>query len=434
MKPDLPYPKALSRFPMIRQSLLAAFDNCSLSAHFDLEHRNGWAHPWQARGLTFHRFAGRALREMHAQQEGKIEVDVALAILNEVLRQADVDRECPVCGSTKIRKGVTKAGMRLCLSGRHRFETEIVNLPMAEIKDLVWVVKKWAHDNEWDVNHLVSIEDRLGARVSYPNPHGGYVERLLSGKLDAVFLDPVDPSHAVVLDWKDTWALPGPTDVSFEGYFQQRWYGWLVMRNYRSVQKVTLREFYVRYSEPREATIWRDDLDQIEGEFAAIAERFDRAFDEKLWTPTPGKWCSYCALPQRCPIVPDVRQAGRITDAEQAKRVAAQLVVGQEVSRQARAALQSWAERHGPVPVKDAKGKRFFGYRSVERVERPDREALLQAVREAGEFEAVNLDDLFVRKQGTRFEAFSPKAIEEEEQDNALIEQLQRTLQEAHAA
>ena len=171
--PPVPYPKALKMYPTIRQSVLSSFDNCALLVRFEREHRGGWNFPWQARGGMFHSFAARALTEMYRQSEESIEVDVALAILHEVLRQADVDKECPHCGSTKIRRGLTKAGNRYCLSCRQRFETEIVVLPEREVEDLYWIVKKWAHDNQWSISDLVDVEQRLQADITYPNPARG---------------------------------------------------------------------------------------------------------------------------------------------------------------------------------------------------------------------------------------------------------------------
>ena len=56
-------------------------------------------------------------------------------------------------------------------------------------------------------------------------------------------------------------SLPSHDDemnqISYEGYFQQRFYGWLVLKCYPQVQAVTLREFYARRTEARSATLTR---------------------------------------------------------------------------------------------------------------------------------------------------------------------------------
>jgi hypothetical protein len=70
----------------------------------------------------------------------------------------------------RIRKGVTKRGMRYCLSCRRQFETNFIRVPADMVAELYWVVKKWAHDNAFDVKNLVDVEQRLTAQVRYPDP------------------------------------------------------------------------------------------------------------------------------------------------------------------------------------------------------------------------------------------------------------------------
>lgn len=421
----VPYPKSLRLFPVIRQSWLSSFDKCGLSARFDQLYRRGWDTDYQARGVIFHRFAGRALREMALHGERGIEVDVALAILHEVIRQDDIDRDCPDCFSTRIAPGVSKDGMRRCLACGARFETELTNIPMHQLKDLYWTVIKWAHETEWDTDKLWSVEERLRATVEYPNRHGGAgIERWVSGQTDALF---IEDNEATIVDWKDTWGMPPPTEVSFEGYFQQRFYAFLVFRNYKQVEKVTLREFYERYSEPREAIVWRTRLHDIEQEIGALAERFDRAFEERAFTPTPGKHCSWCVRPTACPIVVPARGDGRILDAEHAKKVAGQLEVLEAVRAQLRRSMAAWSDIHGPTEVRGDKGQvRHYGHQRKETTVRPTREELERAIAAAGGPGAVDLGSLYKTRVGTRFGAFSPTPEQTEEGQDA---ELQRKLE-----
>ena len=433
--PPVPYPKALKLYPTIRQSVLSSFDNCALLVRFEREHRGGWNFSWQARGGMFHRFAARAMTEMFRQGETTIEVDVALAILHEVLRQADVDKQCPHCGSLKIRRGITKAGNRYCLSCRQRFETEIAILPEREVTDLYWTCIKFAHDNEWSIPDLVDVEQRLSADITYPNPHGVPVVRTLTGKLDTLFIEGEQAEHAIVLDYKDTWGMPAPTEVSFEGYFQQRFYGWLVMRNYRSVEQVTLREFYVRFSEPREATITRERMDDLEEEMSALVERFDRTVEEHLYMPSPGKHCNFCPTPQRCPIPADARGDGAIESPQQAELAAATIVVAEQTLKRRRGALETWARSHGAVPVKDAKGRRLMGFRPKERKKRPTVEEIEKLETELGRTPTVGeIRALYKTEDYTRFEAYTPSQQLEDDEDVRLIESLQQAIQDATAA
>lgn len=429
------YFRAVERFPRVRQSTLSTFDSCGLSAKFEAELRRGWSTHPQARGTIFHRTAAECLRTMYAASEPEIPVDVALAHLHDVLRQEDVDRECPKCRGHRIKRGI-KDGMRTCGQCGHLFPTELMNVPSSEVKDLRMATIKWAHDNAWDIGNLVDVEQRLDAKVRYPNPAGGTVERVVTGQMDAIFMDPADVDHFIVLDWKDTWALPAPTAISFEGYFQQRMYGWLIMRNYPSVQRVTLREFYVRFSEPREVTLWRDALDDVEQEFSALVQRFDRAIHEGTFTPTPGHHCQWCLRPGACPILPEVRQEGRIRTTAEAQKVTHVQVVAKAYYDQTTKALQAWANTHGPIEIKDAKGRRVLGYRETETVRRPTREALEQAVREAGDrgLNRKQLDALFPKHKATRFEQHVPPRVVETDDGAALQASLEGALAAARAS
>lgn len=434
--PLVPYPKALEAFPTVRQSMLSSFDRCGKMTQFDLLYRRGWDAHHQARGVVFHRVAARCLREMAILGETSIEVDVALAVLHEVLRQDDIDRQCPDCFSMNIRPGISPDGNRLCGDCGQTFETELTNIPMSEIKDLYWTTIKWANENEFDVANLYSTEERYRAPLAYTNRLGGPgVERVLTGQLDALFLYEHE-GRAVVLDWKDTWALPGPTEVSFGGYFQQRFYGWLVMKNFKQIESVTLREFYERYSEGREATVFASQLDDIEDELAALAERFDRAYEEDVWRPSPGKHCSFCVAPTKCPILKEGRMEGRIVDEADARSKAGQLVVVEEIKKNLTSSLKAFADASssGEIPVRTSKGKAVMGFQRSERTERPTKQQLEDAIAAAGGIEHVNLDDLYVTKMGTRFGLYTPSTdVEKAQEDAELLAQLEASVAEAHA-
>jgi predicted RNA-binding Zn-ribbon protein involved in translation (DUF1610 family) len=422
-----PYAAAVLKFPRVRQSMLSAFDECALSARWEAEDRIGATTP-QARGTIFHRVAAQCLLDMAKMKEGSIPVDAALAILHDVLRQDDADRQCPACGSTDIARGMDARSHRKCRECGHEFASQLMNLPLREVKDLYMVVKKFAHDTEWDVSNLVAVEERLSATVRYPDGHGGYVSRTVTGQLDALFAEHGD-RDAIVIDFKDTWALPATAEVSFGGYFQQRFYALLVFDNYPSIERVTLREFYPRYSEPREATLTREALEDVRMEMAALVERFDRSWSERLFPPSPGKRCSFCLRPEACPIPINLRREGKIIDAADAQRTARQLVVGAAVAKQARAALQAWSDVHGPVPIRDAKGPRVYGYVASERVERPTREALETALA-LGE---VNPDRLYRKTLSTRYVEHVPRKDRSNEEDAVILAALEGALAEAHA-
>lgn len=454
-----PYPKAIEAFPTLRQSLLASFDVCGLTTKFDLDYCDFWSTAPQARGTIFHRVAARCIEEMVAQREDHIEVDVALAILRDCLRQDDVDRLCPECGQPvvqryrvsheqatedllagKLRARKEGAIRTVCEDG-HDHSSGFTNLSMDSVKDLYWVVKKWASEWRFDPATVVAVEDRYRTVALYPDPVGGFVDRLITGQLDCLCVEGEADDHAIVLDWKDTWALPGPTSLSHEGYFQQRFYAVLVFDRYPSIQRVTTRECYPRYGpgsrdEPgyplnvREATLWRQDLEQIRDEIGALVERFDRTFEDDTWTPTPGRHCSFCVRPQACPIPEFARGAGRIRSEAEAERVAAQLLVAEIVAKQTKEALSAWADVVGPIPVKDAKGERLYGHREIKRTSRPTQEQVAAEVEQARrEGREVRINRLFRTTKGTRFEQYTPTPEERPEaQDAKLLEQLQESV------
>ena len=405
---DIPYPNAVEKFPKIRQSLLSTFDQCSLLTRFDAEYRSGWSGHPQARGQIFHRFAAKALEQMAALGETQIESDVALAILRECLRQADVPAE------------------------------EVVNIPFEQVKDLRWVVVKWATDNEFDIEFLADVEQRIDAEIHYENPNGGTVPRIITGALDALFIP--EPDWAVVLDWKDSWSLPPATDLSSSGYFQQRFYAYLVMRRYASIERVTLREHYVRYSESREATVFRSELPDIEEEISALVERWDRTWEHGKWpledgedpylfTPSPGAHCSFCPRPGSCPIFPAARVVGAITDEETAERWANEQIVAKAAVSQRDKALKAWAGARGPIPVKHAKDpNRVLGYRESKRTKRPTKEELEVALAEQGA--DLRVEDLYEISTTARFDQHSRQNSQDMPDDADLINALDQSLKQ----
>lgn len=359
--------EVVRQFPTLRQSLLSLYDDCNLSAFFELEYARGWSTHPQARGTLFHRFAAECLRTMQRQQMQRISVTEARAILIEVCEQRGMEAR------------------------------DIVRMPLRMMPELRMAVDKFARDNSFSVNKIVDIERRMEVPLTYRTDQGELVERVMTGQLDALLWDA--PDGAIVLDWKDTWGLPpepknepaGVYDdeelkgLSYHGYFQQRFYGWLVMRSFSNVNKVTLREFYVRKTKVRKATLHRHQLPAVEDELRILAEAFDRAVTQgspmKLlqgdedgyvdidslgfWKPSPGKHCGFCVRAPWCPIEEDARvSAGAAaTSEESARKWAARMQVAERIKEQAVTACKGWVETGGaPIPVKWSKGRRVLGW------------------------------------------------------------------------
>lgn len=376
------------QYPAVRQSVLAKYDDCPLSCLFDLRHGGGWSTHPQAGGTIFHRFAAEYLRTLQREKPPERQIPVAetFEILYEVVRQKDVPLH------------------------------ERVRVPTRDMPKLHIAVKKFCTDNRFSYEKIVDVERRLFAPIRYDRPEGGSVERTLTGQLDVLLFESRNEvPTAVVIDWKHTWQPPperrgtGEEDrnadrrLSYEGYFQQRFYAYLVFMTYPSIQAVELREFYPLRGKVRKATITRQALEHVERELSMLIEAFDESIAagthrwigeaayEALpeprppiikrnggavyvevagrqvygdaWPALPGKHCGFCAKPGACPIEKESREDGAIETPEQAERYAAERQVAKRVYDHRTKALKAHIGTSGnPVPIKDSKGRRMVGW------------------------------------------------------------------------
>ncbi|HEX7088713.1 MAG TPA: PD-(D/E)XK nuclease family protein [Longimicrobiales bacterium] len=353
--PDRPISEAEARerFPRLRQSLLATFDDCELSALFSLRYENGWSTHPQARGTIFHRVAAECLRQMKINDSEQIPVGAALEILEDKIRQRDVPPE------------------------------DRVRVPLRELRQLEKDVRIFAANNTFSVRNILHMERRLETTLTYNIPETGErIERVLSGQLDLLIARP--PDEAVVVDWKTGWTLPPKRDedaeepgISYHGYFQQQAYAILVMDNFPAVNAVTLREFYVRRTKARPARLTRAELPKVKHRMALLMEAFDMAVasgnpknlrletleEHGHWKPSPGHHCGYCTASARCPL--DDLYKGSASNEEEASRLAATRQVAMSVAKMAKKRLDPWVEERGPVEVAYSKGRRVYGPRTL---------------------------------------------------------------------
>lgn len=344
--------EVLGSWPTVRQSVLSKYDDCALSALFQMRYARGYSTHPQSRGVLFHRYAAECIREMKRHDSETIPAGVARAILEETLRQT----------------GVPPA--------------EIVRLPLRELPDLEMEAAKFARDNRFNIRNVVGTETPFAHTLSYRRPDGRLVERLLTGRPDTLVA--TDDGGAAIIDWKSTWQLPPERDesaddpgISYGGYFQQQFYGWLVMREYPTLKYVSLREFYARRSKVRKARLERSELPRVELRLAVLVEAFDRAIEagpprrltvEAIeehghWKPTPGKHCAYCPASRLCPIEDEAGMEPAIRSEADAARAAGELQVAKAIVKHRERVLRPWVDLHGPIPIKDAKGRRVLGYR-----------------------------------------------------------------------
>lgn len=423
------YALAIEQFPRLRQSRLAAFDRCALSNFFEEKYGAGWSTHPQASGQIFHRVAAKILTTLHKQGERTMPTSEAIAILDETLRQTDIDKRCPDCSAPVVERFQGEMGPRIRCANGHDHSSEFVNLPFSEVKDLRWMVVKFANDNAWDIDGLVDVEQRLQATITYKDDEGNAIERVLTGALDALFVVGAEDEIGIVLDFKSGWGIPGPTELGFDGYFQQRFYGWLVFRNYPSIQQITLREHYPRHSDTREATVFRSDMGDVEAELSALVQRYDMAWSEGIFPPTPGHHCQFCPRAGACPIFPGVRAEGMVTDPETAERVARELTVAERVIATRKEALSAYTSVHGPQEVSSHKGRRGWLHKSSKRTSRPTKTEMERAISLARQGVPLDLDRLYQTAAVSRFGLHPISEVPDSADDAALMSALEESVE-----
>lgn len=342
------------RYPEIRQSRLTAYDDCPLASWFSERYANGVGTAPQARGTILHRVFSECLREAQRSDSEFVPVDVALAILEEKLRQRDVPPR------------------------------DRVRVPLRELRTMEWVTVKFARDNSFTIRDLIAVERQLKATVSYRTEQGELIERIITGRPDAMISRGAD--EVVLIDWKSGFAV-GPKReedaddpaLSYHGIPQLAIYSFLVMSNYASVQATALREFNVYRSQARTARVVRAEMPRLGRQLSQLVESYDRSLmagppgrlsldalaEQGAWMPSPGKHCGYCPKARLCPIDGDFRGDGGITTPEKAERAAAERQVARSVDKRLTEALKVWVEHHGPVPVKYSKGRLVLGHRPI---------------------------------------------------------------------
>jgi hypothetical protein len=505
---EVPYPAAMLAFPRVRQSDLSEFWQCHLLRRFKLLHERDVHSAPQSRGSHFHRWAARLLSLLevigqdHLRDEPECPNPQCQAKPNDLLERADdgtlfnaetgdvvsgpyqVGQLCPVCEQEPlVEVALEDQAIELLievLRQRDVPDEDRLPLPYGEhLKDLEWIVRKFAREQTFNIANLIDVEERLSAPIHYPNPYGGVVERVFSGQMDVVFMGPT-PDHLVVLDWKDTWAIPGPGSISSEGYFQQRAYAYLILMQPENehVEKVTLREVYVRFGpgesgmdNVREATITRKRLPMIARELGMIVEAYDEALQHgeerpKLWrNPTEGGHCNYCPRPHDCPVwAGDMRDLAPPQTMEEAEQAAGLLTVAKRVAKLMEGRVKGFVAKPGPrpavpvrvdtgqtgkggdpdaltvfkdkrpglpegVPIRTAKGRKVYAYVEGKRTSSPTAEQVQEALEARAKGIPVDASDLFKTGASTTF-----RLVEEAVPTDPLDERLRDAVRGEDAA
>jgi hypothetical protein len=321
-----------------RQSHLATFIRCPLSARYQLEvEAAGDFHsPEQARGVMAHRCLAEILRRMRADGERRIAIGAALAVAEEVMGQA----------------GLAPAE-RLVLGPEQKDEVRTMAVG-------------FARSSPWDVKRIVAIERRLFTTLTGPDG----VDRVFTGQPDAVLAMP--PGGAEILDWKSGWGPPKEARdpeqqhekryLSERGHYQLDGYGVLVMDNYPAVHRVKLTEHHLMVGDVRDATLERDELVEVRRRLAEDLMNFEHALrdpdardGEGLWAAIGGRWCQWCSGRMRCPRPAEDRREGAILDLPMAEQYAQDLAKVDAQRAHIIEAAKAWVDVHGGIPLPDGR-------------------------------------------------------------------------------
>lgn len=333
----------------LRQSHIGRFDACALSLLLDVQSPVRQPSNIAGVGSLFHRWVARAIEEMRENGQTRMPVDHGLSLLLEVLAQRDVP------------------------------DDEVIHIPFKEVKWLRICCVKWCEGAEFNAARVMAIEERWNGVVYVPDGNGGMYERIITGKPDVVVADP--PDGIIIVDWKAGWAPPAKLGyeesaahgqvgvdrdekLTDQGYAQQVIYGLLGMQNLPAVNRVTLREAYIRYGEYREATIDRYNMERVTDVLGALIAQMDAAFaagpESPRWIPTAGPHCATCAAPRKCPLK---EWEGIPTNLEEAVLLAREWIVAGQVRKERLPLIKGWVDEHGPIAIDAAKGRREVGWK-----------------------------------------------------------------------
>lgn len=355
----------------MRQSNLATFSRCPLSARFELEAGERYS-PELIRGTICHRVAAEIMRTLRRTGESAIPVQEALNIAYEQMAQVDVPSK------------------------------DVIVLSAEEKLNVIQFVVRFATDWEFDGARILAVEERLTHTIKCEDG----VERVLTGSPDAIIADP--PDALIVPDYKSGWGPPKtprsdePAEprryLTERGHYQLDTYGLLALVRYPKAERVTLHEVHPRASESRDAVLERDDMQEVERLIGIDLMLMDRATsegrDSKVWKAVGGtSQCGWCIGRHECPKASQRLDVKPILDlgmaVDYAERVEA---VTPYRAKDLIPACKAWVEANGPIPLPDGrvlgwrnlaeKGRRFEAHTPEPELDVAD--ALEQSLQEVG--------------------------------------------------
>jgi hypothetical protein len=319
-----------------RQSHLATFSRCPLSARFEMEAGERYAEQLD-RGTLAHRIVARILTTLRETGQSKMPPLDGQAIMFEVLAHLGEPSE------------------------------DVLSLPPEGRRHLLKFVARFCEDWEWDAKRILAIEQRLDMPIRCPDGE----TRILTGQPDV--LTRVGTDAIEVTDAKSGFGPPKeprsdePKDprayLTARGHYQLDAYGLLAMYHYPRAQRVMLREIHpLAPSERQERTaeLSRSEMDEVEALIGTDLMLMERALAEgpesEVWKPRPGtKQCAWCVNRKACPKASAQIDTSVILDGEMAVEYAGRIEAVSPYRTELIDQAKAWVDAHGPIPLPDGR-------------------------------------------------------------------------------
>jgi predicted nucleic acid-binding Zn ribbon protein len=310
-----PVEENVDRPKKLSQSFLAHVDVCARSGYLFLRHRGGPTSHEMDRGTAGHEFARRFIELLVERDENTAPSEVAKDVLQTVI---DDHPE--------------------------------LQLPAAEREVLRMIAHHFAEKLSVDPDKVVALEKMLELDINGV---------LVRGKVDFAAIYP-EAHHALIRDWKMSFAPPTADDEDFGGSFQTKLYALLLAEGKGSddpvaigkdVDTFTVEEVYCRNRDlpaPRKATLTRQQLLDFKLDVEATIAKADIGFDDGKWQAVPGSHCSKCPARHECPLPAELIPVAEEDDIEV---LAEHWYWLTEEARQVKKTLRAYAEEHGPIPI-----------------------------------------------------------------------------------
>lgn len=197
-----------------------------------------------------------------------------------------------------------------------------------EVAALFWT---WAERFELDLDRFLLSEER--------QTDGGF-----DWRPDLVYAGDALDVH----DFKTHWQVW--TEAEARATLQARWYAWRASQAWPGFDRYRVTFEFVRYGVAVPVEFTPAELETIALQVEASVGRIRRARELDAWPATPGTHCGFCRL--ECPIVDEARRAPvRVRSADEAQRLAGELLALRQAAQARREALEAFAATDGAVSV-----------------------------------------------------------------------------------